>query len=488
MFGTKPDYSGFQFAEWIPRDGEQHKRLARETRTLQNITLRKNAESAHGVRFSEFFNLPYFDPIEGHVVDPMHNLLLGTAKRVFCVWIERGLLEDKDIDEIDKLANELGKKTELGRTTKSMKLYKTMKAQEWKNWVLVYSLFCLRNVLQRKHFNMWQIFVRACTILLSTSIGKKEVENAHQLLVLFCKTFEQIIGPDYCTPNMHMHLHLKECITSFGPVYGFWAFSFERYNGILGSYHTNNRAVTITMMRKFINGVRVISSYQQLSGRNHPPLSDFNLTDEKPKDCYTTKLDIIRRKRELDGADMTQTVFSAISVPKVEALEHNEVQELTGILSTFFPNRSVRDTGRFVQSYDRIMLGRDLISTERYRGGTNKDHFVVARFAGLDQVRPATVKSLFTVNTSFYDSENEEVAAGFARVCFFEEHSKKRLYGERCPMTLWSTSVLEARIIPISHIQRKVSVTRAKITFDTYIVENLQRSKLRVSDNVNFVI
>ena len=221
-----------------------------------------------------------------------------------------------------------------------------------------------------------------------------------------------------------------------------------------------------------------MSSYQQLSGRYHPPLSDFNLTDEKPTDCYTMKLDIIRQKRQLDGTDMTQTVFSAISVPKIEVLDHNEVQELTGILSNFFPNRRVRDTGRFVKSYDRIMLGRELISTERYRSGTNKDHFVVARFAGMDQVRPATIKSLFTVKTSFYDRENEEVAAGFARVCFLEEHSQKGLYGERCPMTLWSTSVLEASIIPISHILRKVSVTKANITFGTYIVENLQRSKL----------
>ena len=30
---------------------------------------------------------------------------------------------------------------------------------------------------------------------------------------------------------MHMHTHLKEDILNFGPVYEFWLFSFERYNG-----------------------------------------------------------------------------------------------------------------------------------------------------------------------------------------------------------------------------------------------------------------
>ena len=34
------------------------------------------------------------------------------------------------------------------------------------------------------------------------------------------------------TPNKHLHLHLKECVENYGCVYGFWLFSFERYNGL----------------------------------------------------------------------------------------------------------------------------------------------------------------------------------------------------------------------------------------------------------------
>ena len=51
---------------------------------------------------------------------------------------------------------------------------------------------------------------------------------------------------------MHLHCHLAECIKDFGPVYAFWCFSFERYNGILGSYRHNNSALPIQMMRKFL--------------------------------------------------------------------------------------------------------------------------------------------------------------------------------------------------------------------------------------------
>ena len=38
-----------------------------------------------------------------------------------------------------------------------------------------------------------------------------------------------------------------------GPVYAFWLFSFEQLNGILGSYHVNYHAVSVQVMRQFLN-------------------------------------------------------------------------------------------------------------------------------------------------------------------------------------------------------------------------------------------
>lgn len=39
----------------------------------------------------------------------------------------------------------------------------------------------------------------------------------------------------------------------FGPVYAFWLFSFERLNGTLGNYHTNNHDISLQLMRKYLN-------------------------------------------------------------------------------------------------------------------------------------------------------------------------------------------------------------------------------------------
>ena len=46
---------------------------------------RKHLERESGVRYSVLTKLPYFDGTWLHIVDPMHNLLLGTAKHIMNV-------------------------------------------------------------------------------------------------------------------------------------------------------------------------------------------------------------------------------------------------------------------------------------------------------------------------------------------------------------------------------------------------------------------
>ena len=40
----------------------------------------KAIQKKYGLRYSALIELPYFDPIRHTVIDPMHNLFLGTAK------------------------------------------------------------------------------------------------------------------------------------------------------------------------------------------------------------------------------------------------------------------------------------------------------------------------------------------------------------------------------------------------------------------------
>lgn len=85
-FGAPSDYSGFDPCS--PRQNEEHRRQAAE---INNQTSQEDADkltSLYGTRYTELHRLPYFDCVRFTIVDPMHNLFLGTAKRMLETWLE----------------------------------------------------------------------------------------------------------------------------------------------------------------------------------------------------------------------------------------------------------------------------------------------------------------------------------------------------------------------------------------------------------------
>ena len=47
-------------------------------------------------------SLLYFDPVRFTIVDPMHNIYLGSGKHVFKVWINRNLITLKDLEQFEE--------------------------------------------------------------------------------------------------------------------------------------------------------------------------------------------------------------------------------------------------------------------------------------------------------------------------------------------------------------------------------------------------
>ena len=59
-----------------------------ELLSANTLTQKKEIQRKFGVQNCELCKLTYFDIVLCHVVDPMHNLLLGTAKYIMDVWKE----------------------------------------------------------------------------------------------------------------------------------------------------------------------------------------------------------------------------------------------------------------------------------------------------------------------------------------------------------------------------------------------------------------
>ncbi|OAD68588.1 hypothetical protein PHYBLDRAFT_173011 [Phycomyces blakesleeanus NRRL 1555(-)] len=187
----------------------------------------------------------YFDIVRCMIIDPMHNHLLGTAKRMLERWVADGLIDNKKFVAMQKAVEKVVLPPDyMSLGTKIAKGFPYMKADEWKSWCLVYSPVVLRDVLPLSEFKNWIEFVNVCRYFTKPSFSEEDIEKEHKCLEEFCKGCETLYNLDLLSPNMHLHLHLRQTMIDFGPVYGYWLFSFER-NGF-----------ELTFMRQFIEELR----------------------------------------------------------------------------------------------------------------------------------------------------------------------------------------------------------------------------------------
>ena len=152
----------------------------------------------------------------------MHNLFLGTAKNVFSLWKTKKIITEPMFLSIEEVVHFISVLANIGRLPEKIASgFSGFTAEQWMVWTLVFSPYVLRNVLPPQHYELWCVFSLACSLLCRPFIHHSELIKADELLIRFCKMFEQIFGKENVTPNMHMHAHLRECVIDIGPVYTF---------------------------------------------------------------------------------------------------------------------------------------------------------------------------------------------------------------------------------------------------------------------------
>lgn len=247
------DFSGFDRTTWPKRTLEHHLEACRRTLQCNTQNAVDAIEVQTGVKYSVLTELEYFDPIRFTVIDPMHNLLLATAKHMMKnVWLEV-LIDRNKLKDIEARVHNVTSPNNIGRIPRKISSsFGGFTADQWKNWVILFSMYALHGILPYEHYKCWQAFALSCYFLCRKTVTRVDVQKADLLLNKFCKNVEQLYGKVRVTPNMHLHGHIAECIQDYGSVYGFWCLLYERYNGILGSFPTNKRDVTLQLMRRFI--------------------------------------------------------------------------------------------------------------------------------------------------------------------------------------------------------------------------------------------
>lgn len=87
----------------------------KKIRACKTKTEQKNMESQFGCRYSVFVYLPYFNSSRFLIVDPMHNLFLGTWKRMINLWMEFNLLTSNHFLQVQSFVDNITVPSDVGR-------------------------------------------------------------------------------------------------------------------------------------------------------------------------------------------------------------------------------------------------------------------------------------------------------------------------------------------------------------------------------------
>jgi len=197
----------------------EHAKCYKNARTAQQ---QKEIERDCGCRYSVLLELPYYDTVGFCVIGPTHNILLGTAKHVLTVWKSTGIISESQFSDTQRKVDAFVTPADIDRIPgKIASGFSSFTVEQWCNWTLIYSLCSLKEILSRRDYDCWLLFVKGTSLLCHCAITLQELDKADALLMDFCEMLEQLYGKEHCTINIHLHGHLKECMLDSGPVYAF---------------------------------------------------------------------------------------------------------------------------------------------------------------------------------------------------------------------------------------------------------------------------
>ena len=141
-FGEKPDFTNFNRTQWPPRTNKHHREVAEKYRQAATKVKQKQIESETGIRFSVLLDLPYFDASRMCIIDPMHNLFLGSAKKLMSIWkSDDSILCSSSFTTIQEKVDSFVTTRNMGRLPFKIESgFAGFTAEQWKNWCMYFSL------------------------------------------------------------------------------------------------------------------------------------------------------------------------------------------------------------------------------------------------------------------------------------------------------------------------------------------------------------
>ena len=318
-----------------------------------------------------------------------------------------------------------------------------------------------------------------------------EIDRAHELLVRFCFMYERLYGKDACTPNMHMVCHLRDIMLDYGPVYGYWCFSFERYNGMLESMHKLWKNPEKQLLAKFVD-LQLVNTIGIFTAENDDFVSvilrDISMLKSRTaarssgsadKMTYES-LDIIQQLSSRSGPthdiDPEEKKYHKIMQPMYEKyLTDQELQCMNHAYKAIYPNNRIVHIPRLCKEFKSLNINGDEYISEKSR--SKKSPTIFARWSSLVSNVDTTGDAPYqignvvsflchqiTLNT---ETGVKSVTTLLAYVKWYEEHPKRNSFHHSIIVcgTHFHT-LCNASFIPVARIMGHCTTIKTRYQFD----------------------
>ncbi|KAI0752993.1 hypothetical protein C8Q80DRAFT_1217329 [Daedaleopsis nitida] len=180
---------------------------------------------------------------------------------------------------------------------------------------------------QKTLLNNFLDLVRAVDLATRRTMDEERAEKFDRYMQSYLTSLTEIFQHNL-VPNHHLSLHLYECLILFGPIHAWWAFPFERYNGIIQNLNTNDKTndMPLTFMRYFYIGANLrwlmstttwpdnapframMDSYKKTfrdAARSDPRLASINAFGEETAP-------VLPEYSESDAKDLPRDIYDAL--------------------------------------------------------------------------------------------------------------------------------------------------------------------------------
>ncbi|KAJ3508326.1 hypothetical protein NLJ89_g5817 [Agrocybe chaxingu] len=316
-------------------------------RARQNQILRD-----HGIRWSVMNVIPNWEPSSKTALDFMHNIFLGVighfyTQVLFAAHMFSGIGgHDSSKQRLQDFINKFRWPSHITRLPKNLGENQSLKkADEWRRLLTITPVllwYTWRNSLDdipnsappiapnekitkthsRNRLKLYEASLLLCTgvrLLATRTITLRQARTGQDFLAQFCLAL-LALGVALVI-NHHLSMHFYEMIYAFGPIYAWWLFAFERFNGMMERVNHNGHdggEMETTLLRNWVQMQLIyellLSLPPDASQHEREMLNQVIESEAKQRGSMMTQIAIFRSEVDTDSVKLPKRIGKPINL------------------------------------------------------------------------------------------------------------------------------------------------------------------------------